>query len=277
LILILLFTYYPFVELFRISFTNWNLLSKEYQFVGLKNYNWLIYGSGFTYLLESLRITGVYIFWDTAITVLGGLLVALLFSKATRPHRIMRALIAVPRFFMITSGAVVFTWILSSPYGILNYWLSLFRIQGPNWLHQASTAMTSILFLSAWRSLGYGMIIYFAAMRSIPADYYEAAILEGADPMRRFRMITLPSVKPYIVYLLIVSLTSGMEVFQSVDVMTGGGPYDATKVVSLWIYSLAFEDHQIDRASAVSVLYFLMLMILTLSTMHFVYKTAEDR
>lgn len=276
LIILFLFTYYPLVELVRTSFTNWNLMRETYEFVGFKNYNWLIYGSGSSYFMESLRITGVYTLWETGISLLGGMLLALLFSGLKRTHRIMRALITLPGHLMITSCAAVFLLMLSSPYGIINDCLSIFRIHGPNWVHQASTAMTSVLALSAWRSLGYGMMIYVSAMQSIPANYYEAAKIEGADAVHSFRHVTLPTLKQSIFYLLTVSLASGMMVFQSVDVMTGGGPYDATKVASLWIYSLAFEDYEINRASAVSVLYYLLLTILTLIILYQSLKTTDE-
>lgn len=268
LLFFVFFVYYPFAELVRVSFTNWNLLSNEYIYVGFKNYNWLLYGSGWKYMMESLKVTVIYMLWEVAITMGIGLLLALFFNRKSGLFSFMRTLLFLPRFIMISSSATVFICILNAPNGVLNYFLSLIGIQGPDWLHMPTTALTSVLFLSTWRMLGYTMMIYVTAMQSIPRSYYEAAHIDGADSLQRFRFITLPLLKPTTIFLLITTCISSMKVFESINVMTNGGPYDATNVIVQWVYSLAFEDNRIDRASAVSVLFFLCLFVFTVATMH---------
>lgn len=262
------FVYYPFAELVRVSFTNWNLLNNEYIYVGFKNYNWLIYGSGWKYLMETLRVTIYYTFWEVTVTMIAGFMLALLFSRMTKAFALMRAALFLPRFIMISSSAIVFAFILNTPNGLLNNTLSLFGVQGPDWLIQQDTALISVLFLSSWRMAGYVMMVFLYTMQAIPKCYYEAAHIDGADSLQRFRFITLPLLKPTTLFLLITTCIAGMKVFETVNVMTNGGPHDATNVIVHWIYLLAFEDNRMDRASAVSVLFFLCLFIFTVATMH---------
>ena len=281
LILLILFTYYPLADLIRLSFTDSTLSSlsaRDYKFVGLKNFTWLFHRSGFTYIFffDSLLLTGRYLLWETIITVGGGLLLALLFFGLQISRRFMRALVSLPRFITITSGGAIFIWMLNAPYGVLNYILSIFQIQGFEWLHDSSTTFAGILFFSAWRSLGYSMLIYFSAMRLIPADYYDAAKMEGADLVHCFRMVTLPSLKPTILYLFCVSLSSSAKVYQTFDVLIGD-IQGKLKVFPLWIYDLAFQDERIGRASAVSFMYLLVLIVIMLSTMHITLRSAKNQ
>lgn len=273
LLFFLFVVYYPFAELIRISFTNWNLQNDAYAFVGFKNYNWLLYGSGWKYLMESLRITLLYTFWEIVIVLGVGFLLAFLFNRITKLFSVLRAIVFLPRYVMLSSSAIVFVWILSSPNGIFNYLLSLFGITGTDWIYEATSALTSVLILSAWRMIGYAMMIYFYAIQSIPKTYYEAATVDGADSIHRFRFITLPLLKPTTLFLLITTFISCMKSFDTFSILTNGGPHDATNVIVHWVHQLAFEDNRIDRASAVSVLFFLVLFVFTLATMHFTNRT----
>ncbi len=268
-IVIILFVYYPVLDLVRISFTNWNLLKEEYSYVGLKNYKWLFDGSGFKYFSNSIKVTAVYTFWEVLMALAGGILLALLFNRINRTFNAMRALVFMPKYIATSTSAIVFVWILNGDHGILNYVLGLFGINGPNWLANADTALTGILFLTLWRVVGYSMMIYLSAMKGIPQDYYEAASIDGADGVQRFRFITLPLLAPTTLFLFVTTFISSMKVFQSVDVMTAGGPYDATMVMVQWIYNLAFADFRVDRASVVSVIFFLILLVRTGLTMKY--------
>ncbi len=278
LVFFLLFVYYPVIDLIRISFTNMGILTtNEQEFVGWANYNWLFNQSGANYFWESLRITGVYMFWEVVITLVGGMLLALLFNRMTRFFNAMRSVMFMPKYIAVSTSAVVFIWILYSPVatganqseGILNYALSLFGITGPHWLIDASTALSGILMLTGWRVVGYGMMIYLSAMQGIPSDYYEAATIDGADGFQRFRFITMPLLAPTTLFLFVTTFIASMKVFQSVDVMTGGGPGTATNVMVQWIYNLTFRDFRTARGAAVSLVFFLILLVCTAATMRF--------
>lgn len=263
----LVFVYYPVADLARISFTNWNLIRDDYTFVGLRNYQWLFTGSGSRYIGESLRITFTYTIWEVVFTLVGGLALALLFGRMTRAFNFMRSALFMPRYIAVSTSAIVFIWILNGNYGILNYVLNLFGVRGPNWLNTEATALTGVLFLTFWRVTGYAMMIYLSAMQGIPQEYYEAANIDGTDGVQRFRYITLPLLAPTTLFLTVTTFIASMRVFQSVDVMTGGGPGRATNVMVQWIYTLAFREFRVDRAASVSLVFFVLLLVVTAATM----------
>ncbi len=276
LIFFLLFVYYPVIDLVRISFTDMGILTTGKQtFVGLSNYNWLFNQSGSRYFWESLGITATYMFWEVVITLVGGVLLALLFNHMSRGFNFMRSIVFMPKYIAVSTSAVVFMWILYSPAasganqveGILNYVLSRFGITGPHWLIDASTALSGVLILTAWRVVGYAMMIYLSAMQGIPKDYYEAASIDGADGVQQFRYITIPLLAPTTLFLFVTTFIASMKVFQSVDVMTSGGPGTATNVMVEWIYNLTFTDFRTARGAAVSVVFFVILLVCTAATM----------
>jgi ABC-type sugar transport system permease subunit len=263
----LVFVYYPVLDLFRIGFTNWNLIKDSYKYVGSKNWKWLFAGSGLATWLASLRITFTYTFWEILITLAGGILLALLFNRESRVFSGLRSAIFMPRYIGISTSAIVFMWILNGQYGILNYILGLFGIAGPNWMNSDRTALASVLILTGWRVIGYGMMIYLSAMRGISPQYYEAAKLDGASGLQRFRYITLPLLSPTTLFLFVTTFLASMKVFQSIDVMTSGGPYESTNVMVYWIYELAFVEFRVDRAAVVATTFFLILLAFTVATM----------
>lgn len=284
LIFFLLFVYYPVIDMVRISFTDMSILTTgRQQFVGLANYNWLFNQSGAKYFWESLRVTATYMFWEVTITLVGGMLLALLFNRLSRAFNFMRAAVFVPKYIAVSTSAVVFMWILYSPAaagasqteGILNYALSLFGIQGPRWLIDADTALTGVLVLTSWRVVGYAMMIYLSAMQGIPQDYYEAARIDGADGVHQFRYITVPLLAPTTLFLFVTTFIASMKVFQSIDVMTGGGPGRATNVMVQWIYNLTFKDFRTARGAAVSVIFFVILLVCTVATMKYSRKSVN--
>ena len=278
LLLFLMFVYYPVIDLIRISFTNMSVLTTGKQdFVGFANFDWMFNGAGKRYFWESLKITGIYMFWEVVITLVGGMLLALLFNRMTKAFNVMRTIIFMPKYIAVSTSAVVFQWILYSTIatgigqseGILNYALSLFGIQGPHWLIDASSALSGVLMLTGWRVVGYAMMIYLSAMQGISQDYYEAAAIDGADGVQRFRYITIPLLAPTTLFLFVTTFIASMKVFQSVDVMTGGGPGTSTNVMVQWIYNLTFRDFHTARGAAVSLVFFVILLVCTAATMRF--------
>lgn len=267
LVLLAIFTYYPIIEVIRISFTDWNLINDSYQYVGLKNWKWLFAGSGTKYLLNSLKVTALYSLGEIAITLGGGLLFALLFNRITKTFSALRAVVFMPRYVAMSSAAVVFIWIFNKDNGILNYFLQTIGLNKVDWLGNKNTALISVLILTGWRAIGYGMMIYLSAMLSISKDYYEAASLDGANSFQRFWKITLPMLSPTTLFLLVTTFISSMKVFQSVDILTAGGPYRSTEVIVYMIYKYAMQDFRMDRASTIAVMFFFILLVVTALTM----------
>ena len=267
LALLAVFTYYPVAKLVQISFTDWNLLKPTWEYVGLKNWKWLFAGPGAKYLWNSLKVTFLYSMGEILVTIVGGMIFALLFNRATRGFTLMRAVVFVPKYVAMSSCAVVFLWILNTDYGVLNYLLSLMGIEPIDWLNQESTALLSVLITTCWRVIGYGMMIYMAAMKGISPQYYEASSIDGANKAQQFFGITLPLLAPTTVFLLVTTFLSSMKVFQSVDILTSGGPARSTEVFVYLIYRYAMVDFRMDRAATSAVMFFIILLTITVATM----------
>ncbi len=267
LIFLAIFTYYPIAELFRISFTDWNLLKDTWQYVGFKNWQWLFNGSGTRYLWNSLRVTVLYSIGELTVTIVGGMIFALIFNRMNKAFSAMRAIVFMPKYVAMSSAAVVFLWILNTDTGILNYLLSLVGISAVDWLGDRNTALISVLMLTGWRCIGYGMMVYLSAMMGISADYYEAASLDGASSFQKFVSITLPMLSPTTLFLFVTTFISSMKVFQSVDILTQGGPYRSTEVFVYNIYRYAMVDFRMDRAATVAIFFFVLLLLVTVATM----------
>jgi len=276
-LLLVLITYYPVAELIRISFTDWRLTSRTYEYVGLKNWEWLFTAkTSLRYLTNSLQVTFVYTIGNIAIDLGLGLLLAHLFNRMTKGFGVMRALIFMPRYIAMSSCGIIFLWMLNTDYGVVNQLLELLGVsQHINWLGDDNLALVSILMLTGWHGVGYCMMIYMSALLGISRDYYEASSLDGATKVQQFRFITLPLLSPTTLFLFITTFISSMKVYQSVDVMTGGGPRQKTEVMVYYIYRLAFDDNRLDRASVVALLFFVILLIVTASTLRITNKNVH--
>ena len=264
LIFLAIFTYYPICKLIQISFTDWNLLNDRWNYVGFKNWVWLFNGSGTKHLLNSLKVTILYSIGELTITLVGGLIFALIFNRMNSAFSFMRAVVFVPKYVAMSSAAVV--WILNTDNGILNHMLTSLGLPAVDWLGNRNTALLSVLMLTGWRAVGYGMMIYLSAMIGISKDYYEAAALDGATAVQRFWKITIPMLSPTTLFLFVTTFISSMKVFQSVDILTKGGPYRSTEVFVYKIYLYAMEDFRMDRASVIAIAFFVLLLIITAST-----------
>lgn len=277
-LLLVLVTYYPVAELIRISFTDWRLtMTAPPEYVGWKNWIWLFTAkTSLRYLTNSLQVTLVYTICNIAIDLGIGLLLAHLFNRLTKPFALMRALIFMPRYIAMSSCGIIFLWILNTDYGVINKMLEWVGVTNHiNWLGDDHLAMVSILMLTGWHGVGYCMMIYLSALLGISRDYYEASSLDGATGLQQFRYITLPLLSPTTLFLFITTFISSMKVYQSVDVMTSGGPRNKTAVMVYYIYDLAFNDNRIDRSSVTALLFFVILLVVTATTMRITNKNVH--
>ena len=261
--LVILLNHYPLAELIRYSFTDWNTLRKTYNYVGLKNWKWFFSTLDTNHALNSLKVTFLYTIVHLAAIMIIGLLFALLFNRMTKSFSFMRAIIFMPHYIAMSSVAVIFIWLYNERFGVFNYFLSLLGADPIRWLSKGSIAIWSLILVATWRGIGYNMIIYLSGMQGISKDYYEAAALDGADKFHIFRKITLPMLGPTTAFLLTTQFISSMKVYNLVDVMTSGGPNRGTEVVVYLLYKMTFEEHRIDRASVISILFFIVLLVIT--------------
>lgn len=261
LLFLAIFTYYPLLFSVYISMTNWNLIKPVKKFVGFSNYTKLLQDEVF---YKVLKVTFLYTILDVVLTLVIGLALALLFNKQSKAFSFMRSVVFMPYYISMVIASMVFIWMYNPDYGIINKALSLFGIESVQWLNDPKTALLAVVSVAVWKGIGFTMIIFIAGLRSIPVEYYEASSIDGASKWRQLIHITIPLLSPTTFFLLITSFISSMQVFQSVNVMTGGGPLEATKVMVLWIYTMAFEEFKAGKSSALVIIFFLIIIFFTI-------------
>lgn len=257
---ILLFQVYPVAFSLYISFTDWNLLSSP-RWVGTRNYVDLFTTDRF--FLTAMANSAVYALG----TVLPGLALALLFAtllnQQIRGRLFYRSIYFVPVVAPTVSIAILWAWIYEPSFGILNFLLKLVGIQGPPWISSSTWAMPSLIIMSVWSGLGYTIVILLAGLQNISREYYEAAAIDGASGLQRFRHVTLPLLSPVTFFVLVLSAINAFQTFTAAYVLTGGGPANATLTVVLYLYQLAFRFEYMGLASAVAYCLFVVIVGLT--------------
>lgn len=257
---LLLFTLIPMAGSLWTSLHEWNLITPM-KWVGLDNYAHLL-GSEET--RAAFGHTLYFIAGYLPLVYAGGLGLAMLLNRAMKGRDIFRAIYFLP---VVTSWVVVallWKWLLNPASGIVNWAIGLAGLEGPGWWTDPDWAMPSIILASAWKDLGFVMIILLAGLQAIPKEYVEAARVDGANAWQRFRRITLPLLSPSTFFVVVISLINGFQVFDQVHVMTGGGPAGATQVVVEQVYNLTFKYGRAGEASALSWLLFAVVLVVTL-------------
>lgn len=260
---LVLFTFVPMVRAFWTSLHQWNLLSAM-KWVGLDNYAHLLQDA------ETHRAflnTFSYIVGYLPLVYVGGLALALALNAAIPLRNFLRGVYFLPVVTSWIVVALIWRWLLNPEVGVVNYLLGLVGIDGPGWWTDPAWAMPSIILASAWKDLGFVMIILLAGLQAIPQDLYEAARVDGAGWWARLRHITLPMLSPTTFFVVVISLINGFQVFDQVYAMTGGGPAGASTVVVQQVYDLTFRYSQAGMASALSWLLFLLVLAVTVVQM----------
>ncbi|WP_212735516.1 carbohydrate ABC transporter permease [Herbidospora galbida] len=257
---LLLFTLIPMAGSLWTSLHEWNLITPM-KWVGLDNYARLLASEE---TRAAFGHTLYFIAGYLPLVYAGGLGLAMLLNRAMKGRDIFRAIYFLP---VVTSWVVVallWKWLLNPASGIVNWAIGLFGLEGPGWWTDPDWAMPSIILASAWKDLGFVMIILLAGLQAIPNEYLEAARVDGANAWQRFRRITLPLLSPSTFFVVVISLINGFQVFDQVHVMTGGGPAGATQVVVEQVYNLTFKYGRAGEASALSWLLFAVVLVVTL-------------
>ena len=198
----------------------------------------------------------------------------LLNSKLTRFRTFFRVSLFAPVVTTLVAVALVWRYIFHTRYGLLNYGLSTVGIEPIDWLGDPHWAMPSIALLAVWKNFGYNMIIFIAALQSIPQDLYEAARIDGASPWQQFRHVTLPSLAPTLMLVGILTTAGYFQVFSEPYMMTEGGPLQSTTSVLYFMYEEGFKWWSLGRASAVAFVLFVIIFSLTLLQIRFARRHA---
>lgn len=274
LIIFVMFVYYPLFMTLIYSFTDWNGFSKDYNFVGFKNF--------ITVFAERENLVA---FWNTiyfavlsiALGTIIQLTLAVLLHMKIKGSNIMRTLIYLPA--VISPLIVGLTWNSFMQYtGIINQFLINLGLENlvVDWLGDVAVVKNSLVFINLWQYTGVGMVIFLAGLGSIPAEVNEAATLDGAVYFRKFRSITLPLIMPFITIVLFIGITGGLRVFELPFIMTNGGPIGASKSVVMAIYENAFGYQRFGVASSIGIVFFLFIAGITLFQLRMTRKRETE-
>jgi multiple sugar transport system permease protein len=258
----LVFVLGPLVAVFVFALQARDLLTARVAFVGLSNFREVVADRLFyTVLSNSLTFTAGLVVLNITLALALALLLAGGFPGSTA----FRTLFFASVVTSAAAWAIVWRFILQGEQGVVNQFLALVGINGPNWLREPRWAMASVIVTRVLKNVGLNMTIYLAALKSIPEEYAEAARVDGASGWRVLRAITLPLLGPTTLFVVIITATSALQVFDHILLMTAGGPENATSVLVYYIYRQAFQFFDIGYASALAVFLFVAALALTLA------------
>lgn len=255
----IIFTGFPIISSFFISFTEWDLISSP-KFIGLDNYIDLLNDQAFW---DALKHSLIFIAGYLPTVMVISLGVALMINQKIKFKSFYRSAYFAPVVTSWVAVSLIWKWLLNPTYGLVNYFLSWFGIQGPAWLQDPNWAMVGIIITSVWKDIGFVMILFLAGLQGISETYYEAADIDGASSFKKFRHITLPLLAPTTFFVFVISLINSFQVFDQVMIMTEGGPAGSTTVMVQLIYNHAFRYFEMGYAAALSWVLFIIIFIIT--------------
>lgn len=250
----------PIITVFVYSVQNRNLLSGEISFAGFENYRTMAEDPFFSKVaINSLIFSGSLV----PLNVVLAFVLAYLLTRGRRGEVLFRTVFFAPVITSAVAWALVWRFLLQDAQGI-NGMLSGFGIDGPNWLREPGWAMTAVVFTRVVKNVGLNMLIFIAAMKSIPPPLIEAASVDGATTRQQIRHIIIPQMTPIILLATMITVVGSMQVLDHITLMTGGGPENATNVLVFYIVFQAFKAFQIGYASSLAVVLFGLTMVFTL-------------
>ncbi len=267
----LVFKYGPMLWAMGLSFTSYDMM-KPPRWVGLENYASIVRDPIFR---AALLNTLVYIAGSTVFITLMALGLALAINTRGRGRRVCMSGMFLTNIMPILAVCLVWRF-LFHPHGLVNQLLRPLGFGRIDWLTDSTLAMPAIILVTVWRFAPYFMVVFLAGLLAIPPEYYEAAEIDGADVLRRFRHLTLPLLMPVTFFVVVVAALLSARIFLMPYIITGGGPGNATRVLSMLIYETGFSYMKMGRAAAISVVLFAIVMVLTFVQMKLFTRGEED-
>ncbi|WP_099469871.1 carbohydrate ABC transporter permease [Konateibacter massiliensis] len=252
-----IFLFYPFIKTIYLSLYKTNNMGEAKLFVGLGNYKDLFQSASF---YNSLIVTGIFVAITVSVSMLIGLLAAMLCNKSFPGIRVFSMAYALPMAIASSSAAIVFKIMLNPSVGIINKLLGL----NINWINDPNYALICVALLTAWLNSGINFLYFSAGLSNIDEAIYERASVDGANEWQKFKRLTLPGLSPILFYTLIVNIIQAFQSFGQVKILTQGGPGESTNLIVYSIYRDAFFNFRFGSAAAQSVILFVIIMLLTL-------------
>lgn len=254
------FFFIPFFQTIGLSFFDYTNSIYNPSFVGLSNYKELLNSPLFYQVMGN---TFFFLVLAVPFLVIFPLFLAILINQKIRGITLYKILIYLPVIVSIVVAAIAFKWLYAQE-GILNYFVGLFGIKPIGWLTDSRFSMISVAIVTIWKGIGYYMMIYLAALMSVPQDLYEACDIDGANFLTKHLTVTIPQIMPTIALVSTISIISAMKVFVEIYVMTKGGPLNSSKTIVYYIYERAFENLDLGYASALAVVLLVVIMVFSL-------------
>ena len=275
----LVFYAYPALRGFYLSFTNFDLLRNDGDWVGLDNYRTLL---GDTLFWNALWITFKYVIINIGVQTTLALGIAVLMHRLTQSV-IVRSVVLLPWLVPNAVLALLWTWMLDPNLGIVNHWLNAIGIDSQGFLGSEGQVIPTIAGINIWKNMGYTALLLFGGLVMIPKSFYEAASLDGASEWRMFRTITLPLLRPVLALVLVVTVIGSFQVFDTIQIATAGigggnpgGPGNASRVLYMYIFQQAFEFNALGYASALAVALIALLVIVAAIQMRMLRAGESD-
>lgn len=266
-----LFYAIPAVRGVIISFSDWDLLTPA-RSVGLENYMRLLRDPTFW---NSLKVTVYYVLLNIPLQTLLALVIAVMMSRLTKSI-IIRAIIILPWLMPGVVVGLLWLWLMDPTIGIINEFLRAIGVGTVPFLNVPRTAMPSIALINIWQYVGYTALLIFAGLQAIPGSVYEAAQIDGASEGQMFWKVTIPLLRPVLVFVLVTSIIGSFQIFDTVAITTKGGPVNATKVLNYYIYEQAFTRFNMGYATAISMVLFLILIFVSMVQMRLMRAGESD-
>lgn len=256
-----IFIFFPILFSFYLSFHEWNMFSAERAFVGVENYITLLTSGEFWQVFST---TTIYTIATVPLNMAIALGAAIFLETKLRGKKFLRAAFFTPVIISWVAAAVIWRWVFHPNIGLLNHIFDLLGIPAINWVNDPTAALFSMIIVGVWKTFGINMILFSAGLAGIPAHYYEAARIDGANAWQQFWRITLPLLSPTTLFILVLSIIGSFQVFDLVWVLTHAGPLGSTKVLVYYLYEQAFQFFNMGYASAIAYVLFAVLFVLTL-------------
>ena len=253
----LIFIVLPVAASFGLSFAKWDLLN-PIEFVGFDNYK-LIFSEPLFYKI--LINTIVFAVATSVFGVIIPLVLAAILNSKIKCAEFFKTAYFLPFITPMIVIGVVWEWIFDPNIGLLNKVLQM----NINWLYDTHWAMPALIIVTVWKLIGYNMVIFLSGFSSVPDNLFEAAKIDGANPLQTFINVTVPMLSPTIFFVIIITAISSFQVFDLIYLMTEGGPLDSTNVLVYSIYKNAFEYFNVGKASAIAYVLFVIILVLTLA------------
>ena len=266
MVIFAMFTIFPTIYAFGVSTYKWNYLNSALsQFVGLANYRAMVQGL-YEPSFGSTMLVSLY--FVSAMVVLGtvlSLLLALLLYRASTVLLAVRSALFLTYVTPLVATSLVWVWMFNPRFGLANVVIHLFGISPVDWLNNTHTAMPSIIVYSLWHELGFTTIVFVGGLTTISTELSEAARIDGAGPAREFLYVTLPQLRPFVIFVVVIGSVSSLHAFTQFFVLTGGGPGYDTSTLGFQLYQQAFVLRNTGYAAALAVVLFLITILLSLA------------